>query len=99
MEKIKATIAYDAIRMKELGKEVKLLEEGGALKKTFLSAEKRVYNEKFRKLKAGVMMLDNQYEIMTIQNDLNDSWVLQYYFGLIFGIVCLLISLTWFVHM
>lgn len=99
VDRIKVTIASDAIKMKDLGKEVKLLEEGGALKKSFLSKEKREYNEKFRKLKAGVLMLDNQYEILQIQNDLNDSWVLQYYFGLVIGIVCLIISLTWFIHM
>lgn len=52
-----------------------------------------------RKLRAGVNVLDREYQLVAIQQDLNDSWICQYYFGLVLGVFCLIISLAWFIHM
>jgi hypothetical protein len=52
-----------------------------------------------RKLRAGVSVLDKEYQIINIQNDLNDSWVCQYWLGLFVGIIGLLISVAWWIHM
>jgi hypothetical protein len=61
--------------------------------------ERRRYNELMRKLRAGVSVLDKEYQIINIQNDLNDSWVCQYWLGLFVGIISLLISVAWWIHM
>ena len=52
-----------------------------------------------RKLRAGVEVLDREYNMILIQEDLNDSWVIQYWLGLFLGIICFLISLAWMIHM
>lgn len=61
--------------------------------------ERRRYNELMRKLRAGVSVLDKEYQIINIQNDLNDSWVCHYWLGLFVGIISLLISVAWWIHM
>ncbi len=99
VEKMKEKIARNALELKELGREVKALENSGALKKSFLSKDKREYNDKMMKLKVGVLMLDKQYDLVEVQTDLNESWVLHYYLGLFLGIITLLIALAWFAHM
>jgi hypothetical protein len=61
--------------------------------------ERRKFNDLMRKLRAGVAILDRDFQMIKIQEDLNDSWVCQYYFGLVLGIFCLIISLAWWFHM
>ena len=61
--------------------------------------ERRKYNDLMRKLRAGVAVLDMEYNIIAIQTNLNDSWVCQYYFGLVLGVISLFISLAWVAHM
>ena len=51
-----------------------------------------------RKLRISVMMIDNEYQMIAIQEELNDEWVLKYYLGLVLGIICLIISIAWFLH-
>lgn len=52
-----------------------------------------------KKLRAGVAVLDKEYQLIVIQGDLNDSWICQYYLGLVLGVLCLFISIAWFLHM
>jgi len=52
-----------------------------------------------RKLRAGVAVLDKEYGMITIQTELNDAWVCQYWFGLFLGILCLFVSIAWMIHM
>jgi LMBR1 domain-containing protein 1 len=99
IERKKNKIVQHAVQLRELGREIKTLEHDGVLKKTFLSKDKREYNDKIRRLKAGVLLLDKEYEYIQVQTELNDSWVLHYYFGLLLGIITLLIALAWFAHM
>jgi LMBR1 domain-containing protein 1 len=49
----------------------------------------------FRKLKAGVEILDRQYRMLLIQNNLNDKWVCQYWLLLFIGIITFIITLAW----
>ena len=49
-------------------------------------------------LRASVCILDNEYQMVEIQSELNDEWVLKYWLGLFAGIICLIISLAWFIH-
>ena len=51
-----------------------------------------------RKLRASVCMLDNEYQMVEIQTELNDEWVLKYWLGLFVGIICFILSLAWFLH-
>ena len=51
-----------------------------------------------RKLRASVCVLDNEYQMVEIQQELNDEWVLKYWLGLFAGIICLILSLAWFLH-
>lgn len=52
-----------------------------------------------RKLQAGVYVLDKQYQMILIQNDLNEKWVCHYWLLLPLGIVCLILSLAWVAQM
>jgi hypothetical protein len=56
-----------------------------------------VYDEKMRKLRAGVHVLDHQYKIILIQNDIEQQGklALLYWLGLFLGIICILLSLCW----
>lgn len=51
-----------------------------------------------KQLRASVMILDNEYQLIEIQKDFNDEWVLKYYLELLAGILCLILSLAWFIH-
>ena len=51
-----------------------------------------------RKLRASVCVLDNEYQMIEIQTELNDEWVLKYWLGLFAGIACLILTLAWFIH-
>ena len=44
-------------------------------------------------------MLDKDFHRLQIQNDINGNWECHYYFGLILGFLCLLVSIAWVVHM
>jgi LMBR1 domain-containing protein 1 len=94
----KRFLLLETKKVKELGEIAKSLEDKGALKKTIFSSEKREYNATMRKLRASVCVLDNEYQMIEIQSELNDEWVLKYWFGLLLGIICLILSLSWFIH-
>ena len=51
-----------------------------------------------RKLRASVCVLDNEYQMVEIQQELSDEWVLKYWLGLFVGIICLIITLAWEIH-
>jgi hypothetical protein len=60
-----------------------------------------MYNEKLRKLKAGVHILDSQYKIIIIQDDIENSgkYALLYYLGLFLGILSMIMTLAWILQM
>jgi LMBR1 domain-containing protein 1 len=101
----KNSLLRETVKIRELAEVAKSLEEKGALKKTsslsikvVFSSEKREYNSTMSKLRASVCVLDNEYQMIEIQQDLNDEWVLKYYLELFVGIICLIITLAWEIH-
>ena len=110
LESLKEKVEGRARKIKELANECKDMEmNSDVLKKTCMiiylyifivwNGERRKYNDLMRKLRAGVQVLDKEYQLILIQKDLNDSWVCQYYFGLLLGLICLLVSMAWVIHM
>ena len=102
---LKRSLIIETKKVKELARTVLTLEEKGAKKKTskkainiVFSHEKREYNESLRKLRAAVCIIDNDYQSIEIQAELNDQSVLLYWLGLPVGIICLCLSLCWFIH-
>jgi LMBR1 domain-containing protein 1 len=96
---VKAKLADQADAMSDLALEAKDLESNGVKTKSFLNKDKRKYKDVMKKLRAGCLILDKQYMMIQLQEELNDSWVLHYYLGLFLGIIFTLISLTWVTHM
>jgi hypothetical protein len=99
LDGVKAKLASDADVMSDIAAEAKDLETNGVKAKSFLNRDKRKYNDLIKRLRAGCLVLDKQYLMIQLQEELNDSWVLQYYFGLFLGIIFIFISLTWVTHM
>ena len=99
IELAKSKLASDADSLYDLGKTAQDLEEAGVKKKPFYNKDKRKYNDIMKKLNAGVLMLDKKHNIIKLQKELNDSWVLHYYIGLFLGIIFIFITLAWFIHM
>lgn len=106
LESYKNKVLIRARTVREIANEAKELESRDVLKKScndqlivVINKERRHYNDVMRKVRAGVLMLDKEYRTIQIQHELNDSWVLQYWLGLFLGILCLMISITWMVHM
>jgi hypothetical protein len=63
--------------------------------------ERRTYNDRLRKLRAGVFILDREYKIITIQTEIGDNvfWALLYWLGLFGGIIFTILSLAWIAQM
>ncbi len=63
--------------------------------------ERRTYNDRLRKLRAGVFILDREYKIITIQTEIGDNvfWALLYWLGLLGGIIFTILSLAWIAQM
>jgi LMBR1 domain-containing protein 1 len=99
LEGAKSKLAIDADTMTDLAIQAKDLESNGVKTKSFLNKDKRKYNDVMKRLKAGCLILDKQYMMIQLQEELNESWVLHYYFGLLLGIIFTLVSLTWITHM
>ena len=95
MEYQKKRIIDDGKILKDLALETKTMEERGAKKNSIFNSDRRKYNSLLRKLKAGVEILDKQYRMILIQNDLNDKWVCQYWFLLLIGIITMIVTLAW----
>lgn len=99
MEGFKNKVASRALLIKELAAEAKELEKQQVMKNSMFNKDKRKYKEILNKVGAGVIVLEKDYQLICIQEDLNDSWVCQYYFGFVLGVFCLFISFAWLVHM
>lgn len=97
LENLKQKIMDESQSLKELANEVAAMENQGAKKKNIFSKDRRIYNEKLNKLRAGVHVIDKQYQVIAIQDDIKKQtkWVVFLWLGLFLGIFCLLITLTW----
>ena len=95
LEEMKKEIVVTAADLKDLGMQLKKMEENGVHKKNMFSSEKRYYNNLLKQLKVGVSVIDDQFQIINMQNMANQTSALGYLMQLIAGIVCLLLSLVW----
>ena len=79
----------------------KVMEKGCKILFIFLvwSKEKRRYKDLLHQSQAGVIVLEREYQKIQIQKDLNEKFTCHYYLLILLGILCLLISLAWFIHM
>ena len=98
MMEIKDQIVTNAKKVKNIALDCKEMEERGFNKRFFMSSDKRKYNDSMVKLRAATYVLQKDSEMYKIQTQLNDENVCWYYVGLVLGVLFLLISLTWFIH-
>ena len=52
-----------------------------------------------KKLRASTYLLDKEHKMYQIQTGLNDKLICHYYLGLVLGVLFLLVSIVWFLHM
>ena len=99
LEEMKKEIVQTSIDLKELAKKVKSMEEKGYNKKYFWSKEKKQYTQLFNELKVGVNIIDEQFQLINIQNAIGDTSIIQYYLSLIIGIIFMIFSIIWVIHL
>ena len=95
LEEMKKEIVVTAADLKDLGMQLKKMEEEGVNSKTIFNKEKRRYNELLKQLKVGVSVIDDQFQIINMQNLANQTSALGYLLQLIAGIFCFILSLLW----
>ena len=81
-----------------LCRDVKEMENKGYNKKVFFSSDRREYNRKLNELKAGVLLVDKEFNFLDFANQINQkgSCALCFYYLLIpLGIICLIITGLW----
>jgi LMBR1 domain-containing protein 1 len=99
MQKIKEEIVKNATIVKNIANDAKELENRGCHKRFFMSSDKRAYNDKLTKLRAATYLLDKDYRMYKIQTELNEKLVFHYWLGLFLGIIFLIITIAWYLHM
>ena len=95
LEELKKEIVVSAADLKDLGMQLKKLEENGVHNKSIFSKEKRQYNDLLKKLKVGVSIIDDQFQIINMQNMANQTSALGYLIQLLAGFFCMILSFTW----
>ena len=98
LEEMKKEIVVSAADLKDLGMQLKKLEEKGDHNRNMFSKEKRHYNELLKQLKVGVSVIDDQFQIINMQTLANQTSALGYLLQLISGIFCFILSLLWIVQ-
>ena len=67
------------------------------------NSKKRKYNSDIKRLKANCLVLENDFFILKLQDFYNkkklDLGFVYFYFCLIFGIICAILSILWLIHM
>ena len=98
LEEMKKEIVVTAADLKDLGMQLKKLEEKGDHKRNMFSKEKRHYNELLKELKVGVSVIDDQFQIINMQTLANQTSALGYLLQLIAGIFCFILSFLWIIQ-
>ena len=67
------------------------------------NGKKRKYNADLKKLKANCLVLENDYDIVKLQDFYMrkkiDLGFVYFYFCLFLGIICIILSILWVLHM
>ena len=95
LEEMKKEIVVTAADLKDLGMQIKKLEEQGHHKMHIFSKDRRNYNSLLKQLKVGVSVVDDQFQIINLQEMANQTSALGYLLQLIAGIFCLLLTVLW----
>lgn len=95
IEEMKKEIVVTAADLKDLAMQIKKLEEKGDHQRTIFSKEKRNYNSLLKKLKVGVSVVDDQFQLVNMQSLAQQTSALGYLLQLIAGIFCFLLSIIW----
>ena len=95
LEEMKKEIVVTAADLKDLGMQLKKLEEQGHHQKNMFSKDKRNYNALLKKLKVGVSVVDDQFQVINLQEMANQTSALGYLMRLIAGIFCMILSALW----
>ena len=98
LEEMKKEIVVTAADLKDLGMQLKKLEELGHHKKNIFSKDRRHYNDLLKQLKVGVSVVDDQFQIINFQEMANQTSALGYLMQLIAGIFCMILTLLWIVQ-
>ena len=95
LEEMKKEIVVTAADLKDLGVQLKKLEELGHHKKNIFSKDRRHYNDLLKQLKVGVSVVDDQFQVINFQEMANQTSALGYLMQLIAGIFCMLLTVLW----
>ena len=95
LEEMKKEIVVTAADLKDLGMQLKKLEELGHHKRNIFSKDRRHYNDLLKQLKVGVSVLDDQFQVVNLQDMANQTSALGYLMQLIAGIFCMILSVLW----
>ena len=95
LEEMKKEIVVTAADLKDLGMQIKKLEEQGHHKMHIFSKDRRNYNSLLKQLKVGVSVVDDQFQIINLQEMANQTSALGYLLQLIAGIFCLILTVLW----
>ena len=98
LEEMKKEIVVTAADLKDLGMQLKKLEELGHHKKNIFSKDRRHYNDLLKQLKVGVSVIDDQFQVINLQEMANQTSALGYLMQLIAGIFCMILTLLWIVQ-
>ena len=98
LEETKKEIVVAAADLKDLAMQIKKLEQKGYNTKSIFSSDRRHYEDLLKRLKVGVSVIDDQYQIIQIQNLANRTSALGYVLQLIAGIICIILSILWIVQ-
>lgn len=98
LEEMKKEIVVTAADLKDLGMQLKKLEELGHHKKNIFSKDRRHYNDLLKQLKVGVSVIDDQFQVINLQEMANQTSALGYLMQLIAGIFCMILTFLWIVQ-
>ena len=95
LEEMKKEIVVTAADLKDLGMQLKKLEEQGHHKMHIFGKDRRNYNNLLKQLKVGVSVLDDQFQVVNFQEMANQTSALGYLMQLIAGIFCMILTVLW----
>ena len=98
LEEMRKEVVMTAADLKELGMQLKKLEEKGHHKKKICSKERRYYNYLLKKLKVGVSVTSDQFDVINIQKATNQTSAMFYLLKLVAGILFFILSLLWIIQ-
>lgn len=110
IENYKKKVLRESESLKQLGNEIKELEEKGIKTKycklnpnNFLvfNAEKRNYDRLKNQFSAGIVIVEKEYQIIVINNEIgeNAKWVILYWLLIPLGIISICLTLAWVAQM